>query len=86
MLNSLVVKAKPWQSSVIVMTSGMPLTIFGWRFKAASAKQTGGTLVIRPDSGDPIKVVREALQRLGILSLAPPLTKKVTSYCPVMCV
>ncbi|ELA09038.1 nicotinate phosphoribosyltransferase [Moraxella macacae 0408225] len=25
----------------------------------------GGTLVIRPDSGDPIKVVREALQRLG---------------------
>lgn len=25
----------------------------------------GGTLVIRPDSGDPIKVVRESLQRLG---------------------
>lgn len=25
----------------------------------------GGTLVIRPDSGDPVKVVREALQRLG---------------------
>lgn len=28
-------------------------------------QQTGGTLVIRPDSGDPIKVVREALQRLA---------------------
>ena len=26
----------------------------------------GGTLVIRPDSGDPIKVVREALQRLAV--------------------
>lgn len=25
----------------------------------------GGTLVIRPDSGDPVKVVRESLQRLG---------------------
>lgn len=28
-------------------------------------EQMGGTLVIRPDSGDPIKVVREALQRLS---------------------
>ncbi len=26
----------------------------------------GGTLVIRPDSGDPVKVIREALQRLAV--------------------
>lgn len=29
-------------------------------------RQMGGTLVIRPDSGDPVKVVREALQRLAV--------------------
>ena len=29
-------------------------------------EQTGGTLVIRPDSGEPIKVVREALERLAV--------------------
>ena len=28
--------------------------------------QNGGTLVIRPDSGDPVKVVREALERLAV--------------------
>ena len=29
-------------------------------------KNMGGTLVIRPDSGDPAKVVREALERLAV--------------------
>lgn len=29
-------------------------------------KKMGGTLVIRPDSGEPIKVVREALERLAV--------------------
>ncbi|MEC7118935.1 MAG: nicotinate phosphoribosyltransferase [Pseudomonadota bacterium] len=29
-------------------------------------RQMGGTLLIRPDSGDPVKVVREALQRLAV--------------------
>lgn len=29
-------------------------------------KNMGGTLVIRPDSGEPIKVVREALERLAV--------------------
>lgn len=29
-------------------------------------EQMGGTLVIRPDSGDPVKVVREALERLAV--------------------
>ncbi len=29
-------------------------------------KNSGGTLVIRPDSGEPIKVVREALERLAV--------------------
>lgn len=29
-------------------------------------EQMGGTLVIRPDSGDPVKVVREAVQRLAV--------------------
>ena len=29
-------------------------------------EKTGGTLVIRPDSGEPIKVVREALERLAV--------------------
>ncbi|MEY2863182.1 MAG: hypothetical protein RLY58_889 [Pseudomonadota bacterium] len=29
-------------------------------------RQSGGTLVIRPDSGDPVKVVREALERLAV--------------------
>lgn len=38
--------------------------IWGGELKEKVA-QTGGTLVIRPDSGDPIKVVREALQRLA---------------------
>lgn len=31
---------------------------------ADKVKNTGGTLVIRPDSGEPVKVVREALMRL----------------------
>ncbi len=38
--------------------------IWGGELKE-QVKNTGGTLVIRPDSGDPIKVVREALQRLA---------------------
>ena len=38
--------------------------IWGGELKEKVA-QAGGTLVIRPDSGDPIKVVREALQRLA---------------------
>ena len=32
----------------------------------SEVEQTGGTLVIRPDSGEPIKVVREALERLAV--------------------
>lgn len=32
----------------------------------ADITQSGGTLVIRPDSGDPVKVVRESLERLAV--------------------
>ena len=32
----------------------------------ADIEHSGGTLVIRPDSGDPVKVVREALERLAV--------------------
>lgn len=39
--------------------------IWGGELKQQVEKM-GGTLVIRPDSGDPIKVVREALQRLAV--------------------
>lgn len=39
-------------------------TIWGGELKQ-QIETMGGTLVIRPDSGDPVKVVREALQRLG---------------------
>ncbi|MFW2176736.1 MULTISPECIES: nicotinate phosphoribosyltransferase [unclassified Moraxella] len=39
--------------------------IWGGELKEQVEKM-GGTLVIRPDSGDPIKVVREALQRLAV--------------------
>ncbi len=39
--------------------------IWGGKLKGQVEKM-GGTLVIRPDSGDPIKVVREALQRLAV--------------------
>lgn len=39
--------------------------IWGGKLKEQVEKM-GGTLVIRPDSGDPIKVVREALQRLAV--------------------
>lgn len=39
--------------------------IWGGELKA-QVETMGGTLVIRPDSGDPIKVVREALQRLAV--------------------
>lgn len=39
--------------------------IWGNELKA-KVEQTGGTLVIRPDSGDPAKVVREALERLAV--------------------
>lgn len=38
--------------------------IWGDELKA-KVEQMGGTLVIRPDSGDPAKVVREALERLA---------------------
>lgn len=38
--------------------------IWGGELKT-QIEQMGGTLVIRPDSGDPIKVVREALKRLA---------------------
>ena len=39
--------------------------IWGDALKEA-VKNTGGTLVIRPDSGEPTKVVREALERLAV--------------------
>lgn len=39
--------------------------IWGGELKA-QVETMGGTLVIRPDSGDPVKVVREALQRLAV--------------------
>lgn len=39
--------------------------IWGGKLKEQVEKM-GGTLVIRPDSGDPIKVEREALQRLAV--------------------
>lgn len=38
--------------------------IWGGELKSQIEKM-GGTLVIRPDSGDPVKVVREAVQRLA---------------------
>lgn len=38
--------------------------IWGGTLKG-QVEQMGGTLVVRPDSGDPVKVVRELLQRLG---------------------
>ncbi len=39
--------------------------IWGDKLKE-QVENTGGTLVIRPDSGDPAKVVREALERLSV--------------------
>lgn len=38
--------------------------IWGGELKV-QVEQMGGTLVVRPDSGDPVKVVREALERLA---------------------